>query len=148
MNASSNQPAQSSRPGNVRDALRGAASRVSDAASSLKNTIGEKLERKGSEQKLGDVSPEIQALYKAEQTKLSSIRSKILDNSDPSKINGRSPAKLDALEEKARKIQAKIANMKNDNPGLNQLDRSKVGQVIHSKVRDAAKTVGSKLSQH
>lgn len=30
-------------------------------------------------------------------------------------------------------------------PGLAQLDRSKIGQVFHSKVRDAAATVGRKL---
>lgn len=122
----------------VRDSLASGASR-------LKNAVGNKLENKGKEQKLSDVPDHIQAEYKAEQKQLSALHSKILDNSDPAKMNGQSPAKLDELQQQAEKLQAKLDNMKKENPGLKQLDRSKVGQVVHSKIRDAAKAVGSKL---
>lgn len=47
---------------------------------------------------------------------------------------------------KIKELEQKLEKMRNDDPGLKQLERNKVGQVIHSKVRDAAKAVGNRLS--
>jgi hypothetical protein len=122
----------------VRDMIKG-------AVSTVRGNISERLEQKGSEQKLGDVPDHIKEEYKAEQMQLSALQSKILDNMDPAKMNGESPAKLAELQEQVAKVQTKMEHMKEDNPGLKQMDRSKVGQVVHSGLRDAAKSVGSRL---
>ncbi|WP_395735992.1 hypothetical protein [Prosthecobacter sp.] len=104
---------KTSRIGSVRDALR-------SAASSAKTSVADRLERKGGEQKLGEVDAGIQAKYKDLQKQLS----------DP---------------DKKAAAQKEMDAMKKESPGLKQMDRSKVGQVINSGLRDAAKSVGSKL---
>jgi hypothetical protein len=65
---------------------------------------------------------------------------------DPAKMNGESPAKMEILEKEMVRVQAKLDGMKQENPGLKQMDRNKVGQVIHSAIRDAAKSAGNRLS--
>lgn len=48
-------------------------------------------------------------------------------------------------DETKAEIQDQMARMKEINPGLEQLDRSKVGRVVHSGVRDAVKNVSSQF---
>ncbi|WP_395747849.1 hypothetical protein [Prosthecobacter sp.] len=97
----------------VRDALKG-------AATTAKNSVADRLERKGGEQKLSEVDNATQAQYKAFQQDL-----------------GNPDKKAAALEG--------MDALKKEFPGLKQMDRSKVGQVVNSGLRDAAKSVGSKL---
>ncbi len=131
-------PAKKSRFSSVRDTLRGAASTLRDAA-------GDRLHKRGSEQKLSDVADAVKNEYKAAQKELSELQKQLLDNMDPSKMTSDSPSKIDPLQDQVSAVQAKMADMRQDNPGLKQLDRSKVGQVVHSGVRDAAKSIGNKL---
>lgn len=153
VNADDHQPAHSSRFGSVRDALRGAASRVSDAASSLKNSIADKLEQKGGEQRLRDVPEEAKNAYKELQKQLSDLKKfpaadgvnaidAALGDADAyDKFKKGSPE----IAEMEKDIKARMAEMKEENPGLAQLDRNKVEQFIHSETRDAARSVANKI---
>jgi hypothetical protein len=90
------------------------------AATTAKTSVADRLERKGGEQKLSEVDEVTQAKYKEFQQQLS----------EPDK-------KAAALKE--------MDALKKEFPGLKQMDRSKVGQVVNSGLRDAAKSVSSKL---
>lgn len=132
----------------VRDMLRGAANRVSDAASTLKNAVGTRLNDKGSEQKLSEVSPEKVEAYKALQQAVKEM-DKLVGEIALDAAMGDDQANVDYANaqptETIARMMAEMAEMRNEDPGLKQLDRSKVGQVVHSGIRDAAKTVGSRL---
>lgn len=142
-----------SRVASVRDALRGAASRVSDAASSLKTTIGNKLSAKGAEQSLQDVQnvhPLKVTDYKDLQEQLKKLTNEPLKSIELA-MNGdvapleKTKQNKENLPAKIEVVQQKMAALREEHPGLKQLDRSKVGQVVHSSLRDAAKTAGNRL---
>ena len=131
----------------VRDMLKG-------AASTVKSAVAYKLDINGSEQRLRDVPQDTQQAYKDLQHKLSNLRKLPAADgvnaiaaalSDPDayqKFKNGSPQ----IEAKELEIKEKMDTLKKEFPGLAQLDRSKVGQFIHSAVRDASKSVGNKLS--
>lgn len=133
----------------VRDALKGAASTVKSAAV-------ERLDRKGDEQSLKEVrdrSPELIDKYKELQKELSNLK-KLPAADGPNKIDaalgdadayGEFKKGSPEIAQREKEIKAEMAQMKEENPGLAQLDRSKVGQVVHSGVRDAAKSAANKL---
>jgi len=103
----------------------------------LKNAMVDAIVKKADEQKLDEVPPAIQAAYQAEKVMLDVIKKQV-DNPDPN-------VKMENLEKQAVQIQARLDDMKKENPGLKQLDRNKVGQAIHNKVQVAAKAVANKI---
>ena len=114
----------------VRDALKGVANR---------------LEKKGNEQKLGEVDKAVQIQYKELKDEMSNLKKQHLDTQDPAKMKGWNEEAIIDLEKQMAVKQAQMNGLKAEHPGLNQLDRTKVGMVVNSKLRDAAKAVGSKL---
>lgn len=132
---------QKSRFASVRDSLASGASR-------LKNAVGNKLENKGKEQKLGDVAPEKVELYKSMQEALKEMERLEGEAAIGAAMGSRQGTKdfqNPQIPNTIENLKAEIASMEKNDPGLKQLGRGKVGQVVHSKIRDAAKAVGSKL---
>lgn len=128
----------------VRDSLKG-------LASTAKSAVAQKLEKKGDEQSLHAVSPEKQAEYKALQKKLSdlkgggdAIKAAGLLGPDPKAHKDFKSGAPDGGMT-APQIQEKMDALKKEFPGLKQLDRSKVGQVVNTAVREGSKAVGTKL---
>ncbi|MBE2282893.1 MAG: hypothetical protein IAE77_05470 [Prosthecobacter sp.] len=130
-----------SRFASVRDSLASGANR-------LKNAVGNKLENKGKEQKLGDVAPEKVELYKSMQEALKEmerLEGEAAIGAAMSSRQGTKDFQNPQIPNTIENLKAEIASMEKNDPGLKQLGRGKVGQVVHSKIRDAAKAVGSKL---
>ena len=103
----------------------------------LKNAVVDAIAKKAEEQRLDQVPPAIQAAYQAQKVMLDIVK-KQMDSPAPS-------VSLENLEKQAVQIQAKLDDMKMENPGLKQLDRNKVGQAIHNKVQVVAKAAVNKL---
>jgi hypothetical protein len=133
---------------------------VRDALKGVSNRIGTALERKGDEQSLSDLRKNNSAIlqdYEKLKDELAALKKKTPEQK-PDGLNAIDAAQVDPEANEKFKygenydaIKAKeqqLAQMRDENPGLKQLERNKVGQVIHSKVRDAAKAVGSKISHH
>ena len=130
-----------SRFASVRDSLASGANR-------LKNAVGNKLENKGKEQKLGDVAPDKVELYKSMQEALKEmerLEGEAAIDAAMSSRQGTKNFQNPQIPNTIENLKAEIASMEKNDPGLKQLGRGKVGQVVHSKIRDAAKAVGSKL---
>lgn len=134
-----------SRFASVRDSLASGANR-------LKNAVGNKLENKGKEQKLGDVAPDKVELYKSMREALKEMErlegEAAIDAAIDAAMSSRQGTKNfqnPQIPNTIENLKAEIASMEKNDPGLKQLGRGKVGQVVHSKIRDAAKAVGSKL---
>jgi predicted transcriptional regulator len=139
-----NEPSKKSKLGSV-----GATLRV--AANSVKNAALEALERKGAEESLKKVqteNPKLVEEFKELQKKMSNLKRDYLNAVDTTKSPGGSVIDIEKNKKEIGELQKQMDDMKAAHKGLAQLDRSKVGQVIHSKVRDVAKAVGSKLSHH
>lgn len=140
------QDVKKSRFASVRAALK-------DAATTAKTSVAERLERKGAEQPLSELQkdqPQIVQKYKDLQDELK--RSAGLPMKAVEQALDGNLAPLDKLiqgkGESARnpaEIQKDLADLRKEHPALKQLDRSKVGQVVHSGLRDAAKSAGNKL---
>jgi hypothetical protein len=104
----------------------------------------------GGEQKLRDVDDKKVSDYKKLQKDLKDLE-KVGGQAVDAALDGNVEAldNLDANREdnarKAADIKQQMAQMKQENPGLAQLDRNSVGQNIHSGVRDAAKSAANRL---
>ncbi|MES2593884.1 MAG: hypothetical protein V4662_01030 [Verrucomicrobiota bacterium] len=138
-------PGKKSKFASVRDSIKG-------LASTAKSAVAQKLEDKGSEQKLSEVSAEKQAEYKGLQKQLGDLKKGGGDAIKAAGVLGPDPKAYKDFKNGSPdggmtepEIKAKMDDMKKESPGLKQLDRSKVGQVINSNVRDAAKSVGAKI---
>ncbi|MBK8041102.1 MAG: hypothetical protein IPK22_28805 [Verrucomicrobiaceae bacterium] len=130
-----------SRFASVRDALSAGVNRV-------RNTVGESLENKGNEQKLGDVAADKVELYKSMQEALKEMERLDREASIGAAMSSRQGTNdfhNPQIPSSIENLKAEMASMERNDPGLKQLDRSKVGQIVHSKIRGAAKAVGSKL---
>ncbi len=116
--------------------------------SSVRDALKGAILRKGSEQKLSEVAPDKVEIYKSLQAAV-----KELERMDGSNTIDAAVGDADAWKQHKEgataqtidRMKEEMAQMRAQDPGLKQLDRSKVGQAIHSGVRDAAKTVANKL---
>lgn len=130
----------------VRDALR-------NAAGNAKASVANTLERKGAEESLQDVKarhPGKVTDYKALQAQLKKLTDKPLKSIETAMNGDLAPLEKltqnkENLPAQIEAVQQKMAALREEHPGLKQLDRSKVGQVVHSSLRDAAKTAGNRL---
>jgi hypothetical protein len=133
------------------DGAKARVARVGDvlrAASGIKNSVVNALEQKGAEQSLKKVQDKDSKLvqdYKELQNKMSDLKNQYLNAVDATKSLGRSDAEIQTIKDRIDETKKEMDDMKAANKGLAQLDRSKVGQVIHSSVRDAAKAVSNRL---
>ena len=125
---------------------------VNNAVNNARNTLGGALNEVGGEQKLRGVPQEVRTRYEQLKAELKEIGGNAL-NAVNEALDG-NVAALDNLDDnqpdhlqRAQVIKAEMDQLKHDNPGLAQLDRSKIGQVVHSGLRDVARSVGSRL-QH
>lgn len=118
------------------------------AGSSVKRTAADALDLKGSEQKLRDVDPGTVEIYKSLQETLKHLEREDTKSAIDA-IDGDTAAEHDFKDPKRQEridnIKEEMEAMKKRDPGLAQLDRSKVGQAVHTSIRDAAKSLGSRL---
>ncbi|MBB5039646.1 hypothetical protein [Prosthecobacter dejongeii] len=126
----------------------------SGGSKSVRERMRDALQKLGSEQKLSAVDSDTQARYKAGKKELDDLlkkESKALSsalNGDVGSLDDlktESPAEKKDRAEKIQNLQKKLAEMKEKDPGLAQLDRNTVGRNVHSAVRDLANKVGQKL---
>lgn len=130
----------------VRDSIKG-------LASTAKSAVAQKLENRGAEQPLHEVPAEKQAEYKGLQKQLGdlkkgggdAIKAAGLLGPDPKAYNDFKNGAPGGDKQTEPEIKEKMDALKKDFPGLKQLDRSKVGQVVNTAVRDGSKSVGAKL---
>lgn len=126
--------------------------RLAGAVNNARNSIGGALHEAGSEQKLRGVPQEVRERYEELKAELKGINDNGLNavnaalDGDVAALDTHDEEQPDNLQ-RAQEIRTEMAQLKNDNPGLAQLDRTKIGQVVHSGLRDAAKSIGSKIRQ-
>ena len=126
----------------------------SSESKSVRERMRDALQKFGSEQKLSAVDAGLKDKYKADKKELDDLlkkESKALssalsgDVGSLDDLKAESPAEKQARAEKIQELKKGLAEMKEKDPGLAQLDRNTVGRNVHSAARDLANKVGQKL---